>query len=157
MVSERLIDVSQNYEGEFLKVRGQLRSYNQHDNGKRKLILSVFAREVEFLEEELDGYGTNNIYLDGYVCKEPTYRKTPLGREISDILLAVNRPYGKSDYIPCIFWGRNADYASRFDVGEHVEIFGRVQSRKYLKKISEEEAEERTAYEVSVSRMQIAN
>ena len=135
MVSERLIDVSQDYTGEFIMVSGQFRSYNRHDEVKNRLVLSVFAREIEFVEEELDGAKTNNILLDGYICKLPVYRKTPLGREIADLLLAVNRPYGKSDYIPCICWGRNARYASSFEVGEHVQITGRIQSREYVKKL----------------------
>ena len=97
MVSERLIDVSQDYTGEFIMVSGQFRSYNRHDEVKNRLVLSVCAREIEFVEEELDGAKTNNILLDGYICKLPVYRKTPLGREIADLLLAVNRPYGKSD------------------------------------------------------------
>lgn len=100
-------------------VSGQFRSYNRHEETKNRLVLSVFAREIEFIEEEPDGARTNHILLEGYMCKRPVYRKTPLGREIADILLAVNRPYGKSDYIPCICWGRNARYASNFDVGEH--------------------------------------
>ncbi len=104
MISERLIDVNEDYTGEFLMVSGQFRSYNRHDEQKNRLVLSVFAREVSFIEEELDGAKTNSILLDGYICKLPIYRKTPLGREIADLLLAVNRPYGKSDYIPCICW-----------------------------------------------------
>ena len=149
MISERLIDVEQDYRGEFLMVSGQFRSYNRHDEQKNRLVLSVFAREVSFIEEELDGAKTNNILLDGYICKLPIYRKTPLGREIADLLLAVNRPYGKSDYIPCICWGRNARFASAFEVGEHVQVLGRIQSREYVKKLSETETEKRTAYEVS--------
>ena len=90
MISERLIDVSQDYTGEFIMVSGQFRSYNRHDEQKNRLVLSVFVREVEFIEEELDGAKTNNIFLDGYICKLPVYRKTPLGREIADLLLAVN-------------------------------------------------------------------
>ena len=154
MVSERLIDVSQDYTGEFIMVSGQFRSYNRHDEVKNRLVLSVFAREIEFVEEELDGAKTNNILLDGYICKLPVYRKTPLGREIADLLLAVNRPYGKSDYIPCICWGRNAWYASSFEVGEHVQITGRIQSREYVKKLTEERTERRVAYEVSVSKLE---
>lgn len=96
---------------------------------------------------------SNQIYLDGYVCKPPIYRKTPLGREIADILIAVNRPYGKSDYIPCIAWGRNARFASTIEVGGHLQVQGRVQSREYTKKINEEETEKRVAYEVSVSKI----
>lgn len=154
LVSERLIDVTQDYRGEFIMAAGQFRSYNRHDEQKNRLVLSVFVREVSFVEEELDGAKTNSIQLDGYICKAPIYRKTPLGREIADLLLAVNRPYGKSDYIPCICWGRNARYASTFNVGEHVQINGRIQSREYVKKLSETEAEKRIAYEVSVSKLE---
>jgi len=153
MVSERLIDVSQNYIGEFVMVSGQFRSYNRHDELKNRLVLSVFVREITFIDEEMDGAKTNTILLDGYICKTPVYRKTPLGREIADLLLAVNRPYGKSDYIPCICWGRNARY-STFEVGEHVQIIGRIQSREYVKKITETETQKRTAYEVSVSKLE---
>lgn len=154
MISERLIDVSQDYTGEFIMASGQLRSYNRHEEHKNRLVLSLFVREVAFIEEELDGAKTNQIFLDGYICKLPVYRKTPLGREIADLLLAVNRPYGKSDYIPCICWGRNARFAASFEVGEHVQVIGRIQSREYIKKLSETEAEKRTAYEVSVSKLE---
>ena len=154
MVSERLIDVTQDYRGEYIMVNGQFRSYNRHEEDRNRLVLSVFARETSFVEEELDGAKTNNILLDGYICKAPVYRKTPLGREIADLLLAVNRPYGKSDYIPCICWGRNARYASSFEVGEHVQVLGRIQSREYVKKLSEVETEKRVAYEVSVSKLE---
>lgn len=104
MISERLIDVTQDYEGEYIQVYGQFRSYNRHEEKKNRLVLSVFAREVSFVEEEDDSVKSNQIFLDGYICKPPVYRKTPLGREIADLLIAVNRPYGKSDYIPCICW-----------------------------------------------------
>ena len=102
MISERLLDVDKNYEGCTVEAIGQFRSYNRHEGTKNRLVLSVFVREINFLEEFTDYTKTNQIYLDGYICKEPVYRKTPLGREIADLLLAVNRPYGKSDYIPCI-------------------------------------------------------
>ena len=154
MVSERLIDVTQDYEGEYIQVYGQFRSYNRHEEKKNRLVLSVFAREVSFVEDEDDSVKSNQIFLDGYICKPPVYRKTPLGREIADLLIAVNRPYGKSDYIPCICWGRNAIYASAFAVGGHVLIWGRIQSREYVKKLSETEAEKRIAYEVSVSKLE---
>ena len=136
MVSERLMDVEKDYRGTTIMVSGQFRSYNRHEEHKNRLILSVFVREVDFPENLPENEKTNYIFLDGYICKEPVYRKTPLGREIADILLAVNRPYGKSDYIPCISWGR-------------------IQSREYMKKISEEEAEKRIAYEVSVSKLEL--
>ena len=120
MISERLIDVTRDYRGETIAVSGQFRSYNRHEEKKNRLVLSVFVRELEFVEEEPESSRTNQIFLEGYICKPPVYRKTPLGREIADLLLAVNRPYGKSDYIPCICWGRNARYASAFEVGGHV-------------------------------------
>ena len=154
MVSERLIDVKQDYTGMYAVVTGQFRSYNRHEETKNRLVLSVFAREIEILEEPADDVRPNFIFLDGYVCKPPIYRKTPLGREIADVLLAVNRPYGKSDYIPCICWGRNARFAESFQVGEHIQIWGRIQSREYQKKISETEFERRVAYEVSVSKLE---
>ena len=154
MVSERLVDVTQDYVGEYIQVHGQFRSYNRHEEKRNRLVLSVFVRELSFVEEEDDSLTVNQIFLDGYICKPPVYRKTPLGREIADLLLAVNRPYGKSDYIPCICWGRNARYASAFEVGGHVLIWGRIQSRDYMKKIGENETEKRTAYEVSVSKLE---
>ena len=154
MVSERLIDVKADYRGQLIMVTGQFRSYNRHEERKNRLVLSVFAREIEFVDEIEESAKTNQIYLEGYICKEPVYRKTPLGREIADLLLAVNRPYGKSDYIPCICWGRNARYANHFHVGTRCEIFGRIQSREYMKRISENETEKRIAYEVSVSKLE---
>ena len=154
MVSERLLDVKQDYRGQTVEAIGQFRSYNCHEGVKNRLVLSVFVRELNFLEEFMDCTKTNQIYLDGYICKEAIYRKTPLGREIADLLLAVNRPYGKSDYIPCIAWGRNARYASGFAVGSRVRVWGRVQSREYTKKLSETQCEKRVAYEVSVSKLE---
>lgn len=153
MVSERLIDVTGDYRGACVYVNGQFRSFNRHEENKNRLVLSVFARELELLEEANEE--ANQIFLDGYICKEPVYRKTPLGREIADLLVAVNRSYGKSDYIPCICWGRNARFASTFEVGTHVQIWGRIQSREYVKKLSDTETEHRIAYEVSVSKMEL--
>ena len=155
MVSDRLLDVTADYMGELICVNGQFRSYNRHEERKNRLVLSVFAREIEFVEDIGEGAKTNQIFLDGYICKEPIYRKTPLGREIADLLLAVNRPYGKSDYIPCICWGRNARFASNFEVGSRCAIWGRIQSREYMKKLSEEQLERRIAYEVSVSKLEL--
>ncbi|MDY3920233.1 MAG: single-stranded DNA-binding protein [Candidatus Limivivens sp.] len=154
MISERLIDVTQDYQGEYIQVEGQFRSYNRHEEKKNRLVLSVFAREVSFVEEEDDKVKSNQIFLDGFICKPTVYRKTPLGREIADMLIAVNRPYGKSDYIPCICWGRNARFASNFDVGNRVQIWGRIQSRDYMKKLDGDLTEKRTAYEVSISKLE---
>ena len=136
MISERLVDVTEDYVGEFIRVSGQFRSYNRHEEKKNRLVLSVFARELEFMEEEVENAKTNQIFL-----------------EIADLLIAVNRPYGKSDYIPCICWGRNARFASSFEVGGHAQIWGRIQSREYVKKLDEFESEKRVAYEVSVSKL----
>lgn len=157
MVSERLIDMSRDYIGCTIEALGQFRSYNRHEGTKNRLVLSVFVREINFREKFADYTKTNQIFLDGYICKAPIYRKTPLGREIADLMLAVNRPYGKSDYIPCIAWGRNARYAAGFEVGARVKIWGRVQSREYTKKISDSECEKLIAYEVSVSKLEIEN
>jgi single-stranded DNA-binding protein len=154
MVSERLVDVHRSYIGQTVAASGQFRSYNRHEGSKNRLLLSVFVREIEFMEKFEDYTKTNLIFLDGYICKQPIYRKTPLGREIADLLVAVNRPYGKSDYIPCIAWGRNARFAAGFEVGGRVRVWGRVQSREYTKKIDEFDCEKRIAYEVSVSKLE---
>ena len=156
MISERLINVKEDYQGCTVEAIGQFRSYNRHEGVKNRLVLSVFVREIHCMEKFTDYTKTNQIFLDGYICKNPIYRKTPLGREIADLLLAVNRPYGKSDYIPCIAWGRNARFASTFDVGTRVRVWGRVQSREYTKKLSETQCEKRVAYEVSISKLECA-
>lgn len=158
MISERLIDVTKDYRGMKIEVAGQFRSYNRHEGTKNKLVLSIFVRELRFIEEDEmpeEQSKSNQIFLDGFVCKPPIYRKTPLGREIADVLVAVNRPYGKSDYIPCIAWGRNARFAGDLEVGSHLQVSGRVQSREYTKKIGEDEVERRVAYEVSVSKIDL--
>lgn len=156
MVSERLIDVTSDFVGQYLEVSGQFRSYNKHEERKNRLVLSVFAREVVVLEEEPGNANSNTVDLTGYLCKAPVYRKTPLGREIADVLLAVNRPYGKSDYIPCIFWGRNARYMAEQSVGTQLNVVGRIQSREYVKQIpGTEETEKRVAYEVSISKFSV--
>ncbi len=157
MVSERLVDVKQSYIGQLVEATGQFRSYNKHDGIRNKLVLSIFVRDWQLIEENQESGKTNQIFLDGFMCKSPIYRKTPLGREISDLLIAVNRPYGKSDYIPCIAWGRNARFASSFEVGKRIQVWGRVQSRDYVKKINETDTEKHTAYEVSVSKLEYVN
>ena len=156
MVSDRLFDVENSHIGEKVMARGQFRSYNKHEETRNRLILSVFVREISVLDEDDEEAENkpNQIYLDGYICKEPVYRMTPLGREIADILLAVNRSYGKSDYIPCICWGRNARFAGKLKVGEHVAVWGRIQSREYQKRIGNDQIISKTAYEVSVSKME---
>lgn len=156
VVSERLIDVKEDMTDVKVRIQGQFRSYNQNDGERNHLVLSVFAREVDFLDSDQAVSGTQNeIYLNGYVCKSPIYRKTPLGREITDILIAVNRSYGKSDYIPCIAWGRNARFSAEFEIGTHVEIWGRIQSREYNKKLNDSETEKRVAFEVSISKLDV--
>jgi primosomal replication protein N len=154
MVSERILDVRADYRGYVLRANGQFRSYNRHEEKHNRLVLSAFARELKFLEEEDSLAPVNQIFLDGYICKPPVYRKTPLGREIADVLLAVNRPYGKSDYIPCICWGRNARFAGNLEIGSRIQLIGRIQSREYQKRVSENELIRRVAYEVSVNKLE---
>lgn len=154
MVSERLVDVKESCIGKIVEVHGQFRSYNKHEEGRNRLILSVFVREFSFVGEEGTLTRPNSIYLDGYICKPPVYRMTPLGREIADLLMAVNRPYGKSDYLPCICWGRNARFAGKFEVGTHIHLWGRIQSRTYQKRLEDDVVEKRTAYEISVNKIE---
>ena len=146
MVSERLVDVKESCMGKIVEVHGQFRSYNKHEEGRNRLILSVFVREFSFVGEEGTMTKPNSIYLDGYICKRPVYQMTPLGREIADLLMAVNRPYGKSDYLPCICWGRNARFAGKFEVGTHIHLWGRIQSRTYQKRLEDDVVEKLTAY-----------
>lgn len=153
IVSDRLLNINSHCIDMYVVVNGQFRSFNHHDENGSHLMLSVFAQEIELCSNpNQDNFPTleNQIFLDGFVCKPTIYRKTPLGREIADVLLAVNRQYGKSDYIPCICWGRNARFAEDFQVGEHIKIWGRIQSREYVKP---GETEVRVAYEVSVGKI----
>jgi len=156
-VSERL--ESHIPEGAYVSVIGQVRSYNNYvqEENRNKLIITVFAREIEELNdiEEIRMKNPNSVYLNGFICKEPVFRKTPFGREIADLLLAVNRSYNKSDYIPCILWGRNARFVSGLSVGDNIKISGRMQSRLYQKKYENGDIVEKTAFEVSVSKVEI--
>ena len=154
-VSERLLNDLDISIGKEVVVEGQLRSYNKFIDGSNKLILTVFARNIQPCVEK--SKNPNEIYLDGYICKEPVYRTTPFGREIADLLLAINRAYNKSDYIPTIAWGRNSRFCKSLNVGDHIKVWGRLQSREYQKKISETEVVKKVAYEVSISRMEKAN
>ena len=156
-ISERLFKDSDLTIGRNIKVEGQFRSYNSYEKEKNRLILTVFAKSIEFIEDEIDniestqGIATNEVELIGYICKPPIYRQTPFGREIADVLLAVNRVYVKSDYLPCIAWGRNAKFAeNNLEVGDKAKIVGRFQSREYVKKNGEKE-EKKVAYEISLS------
>jgi len=154
-ISERIMEGSRFAPGELIAITGQIRSYNNYieAEGRNRLVLTVFAKDYEFLEE-VGRQNPNDVMLDGYICKPPIYRTTPFGREITDLLLAVNRSYNKSDYIPCITWGRNARYGSKLEVGDNIKIWGRMQSRLYQKKQDDESVIEKTAYEVSVSRLE---
>ncbi len=162
-VSERIITDEMLSEGKKLLVKGQFRSYNSYENEKNKLILTVFAKDVTELKEEVEEDSefakkdsvTNEVVLVGFICKKPIYRQTPFGREIADILLAVNRAYNKSDYIPSIAWGRNARFSQNLEVGTKVKIVGRVQSREYEKKFEDGRVENRIAYEVSIGSLEI--
>lgn len=154
-VSERLIGGMELKAGDSVIVEGQLRSYNKFVDGANRLILTVFARNIEYCSEK--SKNPNQIFLDGYICKLPVYRTTPFGREISDMLLAVNRAYNKSDYIPTIAWGRNSRFCQSLSVGDNIRVWGRLQSREYQKKISDDEVIKKVAYEVSISKMERVN
>ena len=160
-ISERLFKDEDLVIDKKVKITGQFRSYNSYENEKNRLILTVFAKDIEFLpnqEEEIvasKDLVSNEVVLTGYICKTPIYRQTPFGREIADILLAVNRAYNKSDYIPCITWGRNARYCSKMPVGTEVKVIGRVQSRAYEKKHDDGTVEQKVAYEVSISNLEV--
>ena len=156
-LSEKLLKIITLNIGDTVEISGQFRSYNNYSGIGSKLILTLFAHDIIHIEPELLKENPNYIYLNGYICKPTVYRTTPFGREITDIILAVNRSYGKSDYIPCIAWGRNAKYSSFLNVGDNVEIYGRIQSREYQKKMSDDEIVTKTAYEVSVSKIDIAD
>lgn len=147
LISDILFDFQDFQKGNRINIEGQFRSYNKHDDSKTRLMLNVFVTDVIDGKIEDD---INMISLTGYICKKPTYRKTPLGREITDILVAVNRPHGKSDYIPLVVWGRSARYSNNFCVGDCIKINGRIQSREYLKTVDSNK-ETRIAYEVSVN------
>ena len=144
-------------------IEGQFRSYNSYDNGKNKLVLTVFAKDLKYLEDQeteveaKKDFTSNEVTLIGYICKKPIYRQTPFGREIADLLLAVNRAYGKSDYIPCIAWGRTARFCENMEVGTEIKIVGRVQSRQYEKKYEDGTVENKVAYEVSISSLELVN
>ena len=154
-ISERLLTGLELTIGKKVSVEGQFRSYNNYENERNRLILTVFAKEIVEVSEEEKDEVTNEVILVGYVCKKPVYRQTPFGREIADVLLAVNRAYNKSDYIPCIAWGRNARFCKNIEVGTEVKIVGRVQSRTYEKKFEDGTVETRVAYEVSVASMEV--
>lgn len=154
LLSERLLDDTKDYEGLSVCVTGQFRSYNSHEETKTYLLLHVFVKELDILDSDEEAGSMNEIFLQGFLCKAPVHRKTPLGREIADVLLAVNREYGRTDYIPCIVWGRKARYVSRLKVGDQVQVTGRIQSREY-EKMEESEKVKKRAYEVSVFRLNL--
>lgn len=155
-ISERFFPTLKPEPGDLVRIQGQFRSYNNFSNVGSRLILTVFVKEIDFLDEPELTQNPNQIFLNGYICKPPVYRTTPFMREIADILLAVNRSYNKSDYIPCIAWGRNAKYAESLPVGANLKVWGRIQSREYQKKIGEDEFETKTAFEISISKLEAA-
>lgn len=155
IISERMINLDELEENKNIRIDGQFRSYNEQRENGNKLVLSIFVKGIDFIPDD-DSLTQNDANFIGYVCKNPIYRKTPLGREIADVLIAVNRTYKKSDYIPCILWGRNAKYCENLEVGTKVKVNGRIQSRNYEKKIDENNIIKKTAYEVSVSKFAVA-
>lgn len=159
-ISERLLSNFDLTIGKEVTIEGQFRSYNTYENQRSRLVLTVFAKDIkEYQESEEEGKEkvSNEVVLTGYICKKPIYRKTPFGREISDVLLAVNRAYNKSDYIPCIAWGRNARFCENMEIGTEVKIIGRVQSRIYEKKHEDGTVEPKVAYEVSIGSLELVN
>lgn len=155
IISERIIDINTLNKGDIVHISGQFRSYNEPiDETKSKLVLSIFTKSIEKVEDS-DILTLNDATFTGYICKAPIYRKTPLGREIADLLIAVNRTYKKSDYIPCILWGRNAKFCENVAVGTLVKLNGRIQSRSYEKKHEDGTVEEKIAYELSVSKFSL--
>jgi len=161
-ISERLITNFDLSIGKKILVEGQFRSYNTYENERSRLVLTVFAKEIREYSEEIEREEgqekvSNEVVLSGYICKKPIYRQTPFGREISDLLLAVNRAYNKSDYIPCIAWGRNARFCQDMQTGTEVKVVGRVQSRQYEKKYEDGTSEVKTAYEVSIGSLEVIN
>lgn len=151
IISEKLYDIDKIELGIRYYIEGEIRSYNYYvsETERRKLVINIFAKNLS-IAEETDDECLNNFELVGHICKKPIYRKTPFDREISDILLAVNRLYGKSDYLPCIAWGRNAKFASTLEIGDKIKITGRMQSRQYTKKLNDNEEEKKIAYEMSI-------
>ncbi|MGV8145944.1 MAG: single-stranded DNA-binding protein [Alkaliphilus sp.] len=138
-----------------VNIEGQLRSYNKYVDGSNRLILTIFVKNIKRVEDnKILNMNPNEIYLDGYICRKPIYRETPFGREITDILIAVNRSYNKSDYIPCIAWGRNARFVAKLNIGDRIKIWGRTQSRKYQKKLQDGGVLDKVAYEVSISKVE---
>ncbi len=151
-ISEKLFKKDELVENSVISLNGQFRSYNKLIDGKSKLMLTVFVRELTEVDTSKN---PNLITLKGFLCKEPIFRTTPFKREITDILLAVNRAYNKSDYIPCIAWGRNAKFVKDLQVGTKLNLEGRIQSREYQKKLNDEEVVNKTAYEISISKVNI--
>lgn len=154
-ISERFFVSYKPEIGDCVIINGQFRSYNNFSDVGNKLILTVFVKDLLKADADVNMQNPNNIYLNGFICKPPIYRTTPFQREITDILLAVNRSYNKSDYIPCIAWGRNAKFAENLAVGTNLAVWGRIQSREYQKRVGEDSVETKTAYEVSISKMEI--
>ena len=156
-ISERLIANFDLSIGKQVVIEGQFRSYNTYEDSKSRLILTVFVKEIREKGEDEEIKVPNEVQLVGHICRKPIYRKTPFGGEIADILVAVNRAYNKSDYIPCITWGRNARFCENMQIGTELRLVGRVQSRPYEKKHEDGTVEQRTAYEVSISSLEFVN
>ena len=153
IISERLLAGRSPRKGEYLDITGQIRTYNRDVNGRNKLEVTVFVREMEYCRECEPDYD-NLVYMEGFICKQPVRRRSPLGREICDLMIAVNRMYNKSDYIPSIAWGRNALYSESLQIGDKVIISGRIQSRDYRKYTEEGHLVNKTAYEVSITNIE---
>lgn len=155
IASEILVNKENICSGKYVEIKGEFRSMNVNMGERNKVVLYIFVKKIQEISKKVND--ENEIFIDGFLVKQPTYRETPYGREISDMTVAINRRKGKSDYIPCICWGRNAKFANSLVVGTHLKIQGRIQSREYYKQLSDGCSERRTAYEVSMSKMEVVN
>lgn len=153
VISSQYLIHKKNFAGKYVEIEGEFRSMNVHTGEKSRLVLQLFVKNIRIVKTKEYADDENEIVLDGFLVKNPIYRVTPNGRQIADLMIAVNRPLGRSDYIPCICWGKSAKWAENLEVGTEIFVQGRIQSREYVKRLSEDESEIRTAYEVSIGKM----
>ena len=144
VAAEELVQALDPSGGEMVELIGQVRSFNNRSGAGRRLVISAYAEQLRTCDDE----PANEVILCGSICRQPIFRRTPLGREICDLMLAVNRPYRRADYLPCILWGHTAQHCANFPVGTTLQLTGRLQSRTYVKQL-ETGSEQRVAYEIS--------
>ena len=155
VIASQYLIHKKDFAGKYVEIEGEFRPMNVHTGEKSRLVLQLFVKNIRIVKTKKSANDENDIVLDGFLVKNPIYRVTPNGRQIANMMIAVNRPFGRSDYIPCICWGGSAKWAKKLEVGTKISIQGRIQSREYVKRLSEDESEIRTAYEVSISQMEV--